>query len=153
MTPVRLCPSRRSLLLLLVPALAALFLCGTPDSSCTGVRLRARAHVSISRTGTSLVVLPESGQYAMETAQLIAQLRKITLPRGEEWKIMDKHGTVVFEGLPPPTSEGLASQDEQRPPPRRSSRGLPELDCGQLRQLLLLLDSLQAGMVHCVHNL
>ena len=65
---------------------------------------------------------------------------------------MDMYGTVVFEDLPPPTSEGLASQDEQRPPPRRPSRGLPELDCGQLRHLLLL-DSLQPGTVHWEHNL
>jgi hypothetical protein len=63
-----------------------------------------------------------------------------------------KYGTVVFEDLPPPTSEGLASQDEQRSPPWRLSRGLPELDCGQLHQLLLL-DSLQPGTVHWEHNL
>ena len=74
-------------------------------------------------------MLPESGQYAWRTAQLTAQLRKITIPGGEEWNLMDNYGTAVFEDLPP-TSKGLASQDEQRPLPRRSSRGLPELDCG-----------------------
>jgi hypothetical protein len=83
-------------------------------------------------------------------AELIAQLRKITLPEGQRVEMMDKDGTVVFEDLPPHTSEGLASQDEQRPPPWRPSRGVPELDCGQLRQLLLA--SLQPGTVHWEHK-
>ncbi|KAF8493381.1 hypothetical protein F5888DRAFT_1636560 [Russula emetica] len=65
------------------------FCAGTPAARGHDVRLRARAYVSISRTGTSLVVLPESGQYALETAQLIVQLCKITLPEGEEEKLME----------------------------------------------------------------
>lgn len=109
-----LCPSRRSLLLLLEPALAALFLTSCRflrgvlqllyDTRGHDVRLRRKpkSAVNISHTGTSLAVLSESGQYASETAQLIAQLHNITLPVGEEWKLkmMDKHGTVVFEDIP-----------------------------------------------------
>jgi hypothetical protein len=74
------------------------------DTRGHDVRLRRKpkSAVSISHTGTSLAVLSESGQYASETAQLIAQLRNITLLVGEEWKLkmMDKHGTVVFEDIP-----------------------------------------------------
>jgi 2-polyprenyl-6-methoxyphenol hydroxylase-like FAD-dependent oxidoreductase len=84
----------------------------------------------------------------LETAQLTAQFRKIARPEGEEMKITDKHGTVVFEDRPPPTPEAPSSQDEQGPPPRG---GRPEVDRGQLRQLLL--DSLNPGTVHWEHTL
>lgn len=94
--------------------------------------------------GGSLDMHPESGQYALETAQLTAQFRKVARPEGEETKIMDKHGTVVFED---PTPEGPPSRDEQGPP--RGDR--PEVDRGQLRQLLL--DSLHPGTVHWEHSL
>ncbi|KAF8474486.1 hypothetical protein DFH94DRAFT_654974 [Russula ochroleuca] len=94
--------------------------------------------------GGSLDMHPESGQYALETAQLTAQFRKVARPEGEETKITDKHGTVVFED---PSPEGPPSRDEQGPP--RGDR--PEVDRGQLRQLLL--DSLHPGTVHWEHSL
>jgi 2-polyprenyl-6-methoxyphenol hydroxylase-like FAD-dependent oxidoreductase len=97
--------------------------------------------------GGSLDIHPESGQYALETAQLTAQFRKIARPEGEEMKITDKHGTVVFEDLPPPTPEGPSSQGERGP----LHGGRPEVDRGQLRQLLL--DSLHPGTVHWEHSL
>ena len=97
--------------------------------------------------GGSLDMHPGSGQYALETAQLTAQFRKVARPEGEEMKITDKHGTVVFEHHPPPTPEGPSSQDEQGPP--HGDR--PEIDRGQLRQLLL--DSLHPGTVHWEHTL
>jgi 2-polyprenyl-6-methoxyphenol hydroxylase-like FAD-dependent oxidoreductase len=97
--------------------------------------------------GGSLDMHPESGQYALETAQLTAQFRKVARPEGEEMRITDKHGTVVFKHLPPPTSERPSSQDEQGPP--RGDR--PEVDRGQLRQLLL--DSLHPGTVLWDHTL
>jgi 2-polyprenyl-6-methoxyphenol hydroxylase-like FAD-dependent oxidoreductase len=99
--------------------------------------------------GGSLDMHPESGQYALETAQLTAQFRKLARPEGEEMRILDKHGTVVFEDLPPPApaSEDPAPQDEHGP--RRGDR--PEIDRGQLRQLLL--DSLRPGTVRWEHNL
>ena len=90
--------------------------------------------------GGSLDIHPETGQYALETAQLTAQFRKVARPEGEDTRITDKHGTVVFEDLPPPTPE------EGRP-----HAGRPEVDRGQLRQLLL--DSLHPGTVHWEHNL
>jgi 2-polyprenyl-6-methoxyphenol hydroxylase-like FAD-dependent oxidoreductase len=39
--------------------------------------------------GGSLDMHPESGQYALETAQLTAQFRKVARPEGEEMKILD----------------------------------------------------------------
>jgi 2-polyprenyl-6-methoxyphenol hydroxylase-like FAD-dependent oxidoreductase len=97
--------------------------------------------------GGSLDIHPETGQYALETAKLTAQFRKVARPEGEEMKITDKHGTVFFEDLPPPAPEDHPSVDEQGPP--RGDR--PEVDRGQLRQLLL--DSLHLGTVQWEHNL
>ena len=97
--------------------------------------------------GGSLDIHPETGQYALETAQLTAQFREVARPEGEETKITDKHGTVVFEDLPPPTPEDHSSRDGQGPP----HGGRPEVDRGQLRQLLL--DSLHPGTVQWEHNL
>jgi len=97
--------------------------------------------------GGSLDMHPESGQYALETAQLTSQFRKIVRPEGEEMKIMDKQGIVVFEDLPPPALESPAPRDEHGP--RRGDR--PEVDRGQLRHLLL--DSLQPGTVRWEHDL
>ncbi|KAI0000204.1 hypothetical protein BJV74DRAFT_766978 [Russula compacta] len=97
--------------------------------------------------GGSLDMHPESGLYALETAQLTTQFRKVARPEGDEMKIVDKHGTVVFQDLPPPAPENLSSQDEQDLP----LAGRPEVDRGQLRQLLL--DSLHPGTVHWEHSL
>jgi 2-polyprenyl-6-methoxyphenol hydroxylase-like FAD-dependent oxidoreductase len=97
--------------------------------------------------GGSLDMHPGSGQYALQTAQLTAQFRKVARPEGEEMKFMDKHGTVVFEHAPPSAAES-SSGDEQGPP-RRGDR--PEVDRGQLRQLLL--DSLHPDTVQWGHSL
>ena len=85
--------------------------------------------------GGSLDIHPETGQYALETTQLTAQFRKVARPEGEleETKITDKHGAVIFEDLPPPAPEDHPSWDGQGP--GRGDR--PEVDCGQLHQLLL----------------
>lgn len=108
-----------------------------------------REPTSSSRAqGGSLDMHPESGQYALETAQLTTQFRKVARPEGDETKIVDKHGTVVFQDLPSPAPESLSSQDEPADSPLS---GRPEVDRGQLRQLLL--DSLLPGTVHWEHNL
>ncbi|KAI0252476.1 hypothetical protein BJV78DRAFT_1390758 [Lactifluus subvellereus] len=92
--------------------------------------------------GGSLDMHPESGQYALETAQLTAQFRKVARPEDEGMKIVDKHGAVVFGDAPPAPPEGPSS-------PRRRDR--PEVDRGQLRQLLL--DSLHPDTVRWGHTL
>ncbi|KAI0298696.1 hypothetical protein B0F90DRAFT_1731835 [Multifurca ochricompacta] len=108
-----------------------------------------REFTSSSRgQGGSLDMHTESGQYALETAQLTAQFRKIARPEGEDLKIVDKHGTVFFEDTPPPpAAEDPPSQGQQGPP----RGGRPEVDRGQLRQLLL--DSLHPDTVQWGHNL
>ncbi|KAH9031639.1 monooxygenase [Lactarius pseudohatsudake] len=86
-----------------------------------------------SRTqGGSLDMHPGSGQYALETAGLTAQFRKLARPEDEEMKIADKHGTIALEERAPPLG------------------GRPEIDRGQLRQLLI--DSLLPGTIHWDHG-
>ena len=97
--------------------------------------------------GGSLDIHPGTGQYALETARLTAQFREIARPEDDKMKIADKHGTVVFEDLAQPTPEDHSSRDEKHPP----HGGRPEVDRGQLRQLLL--DSLHPGTVQWEHDL
>ncbi|KAF8492579.1 monooxygenase [Russula emetica] len=112
------------------------------------VTIFEREPTSSSRgQGGTLDMHRQTGQYALETAQLTAQFRKVARPEGEETRFTDKHGTVVFEDLPPPASEDHPSKDEQGP----LHGGRPEVDRGQLRQLLL--DSLHPGTVQWEHNL
>ncbi|KAH9061082.1 monooxygenase [Lactarius vividus] len=89
---------------------------------------------------------PGSGQYALETAGLTAQFRKLARPEDEEVKITDKHGTIALEEVPPPPAADDPSSPDERAPPRG---GRPEIDRGQLRQLLF--DSLLPGTVHWDH--
>ncbi|KAF8260821.1 hypothetical protein EI94DRAFT_1667621 [Lactarius quietus] len=95
--------------------------------------------------GGSLDIHPETGQYALETAQLTAQFRKLARPEDDLMRIADKCGLVAIEVEPPPTPKDPSS-DEQAAP--RKDR--PEIDRGQLRQLLL--DSLHPGTVHWDHG-
>ncbi|KAN0131650.1 hypothetical protein V8E53_010492 [Lactarius tabidus] len=81
--------------------------------------------------GGSLDMHAESGQYALEIAQLTAQFRKFARPEDDLTKIADKHGTVVIDPAAP-----------------RGDR--PEIDRGQLRQLLL--DSLHPDTIHWGHG-
>ncbi|KAH9074190.1 monooxygenase FAD-binding protein [Lactarius deliciosus] len=103
---------------------------------------------SASRTqGGSLDMHPGSGQYALETAGLTAQFRKLARSEDEEVKIADKHGTIALQEVPPPpAAEDPPSLDERAPP----RGGRPEIDRGQLRQLLI--DSLLPGTVHWNHG-
>ena len=95
--------------------------------------------------GGSLDMHADTGQYALETAQLTAQFRKLARPEDDLMRIADKHGSVVLEVEPPPAVEDPSS--DERAAPRG---GRPEIDRGQLRQLLL--DSLHPGTVHWDHG-
>ncbi|KAI9438618.1 monooxygenase [Lactarius indigo] len=89
---------------------------------------------SASRTqGGSLDMHPESGHSQR--------------PEDEEVKITDKHGSIALEEVPPPPAAEDPSSPDERAPPRG---GRPEIDRGQLRQLLL--DSLHPGTVHWDHG-
>ncbi|KAH9973871.1 hypothetical protein BGW80DRAFT_227672 [Lactifluus volemus] len=108
-----------------------------------------REPTSSSRTqGGSLDMHPESGQYALQTAQLMEQFRKVARPEDDEMKIVDKHGTMVYEDGPPPAAESITLEGEVDP---TRLGGRPEVDRGQLRQLLL--DSLQPDTVRWGHDL
>src|SRR6266404_7579283 len=73
--------------------------------------------------GGSLEMHPDSGQYALETAGLTAEFRKLARPEGEKMKITNKHGLVVFEEAPPPAAEDPASGERVS-----SHRNRPEID-------------------------
>lgn len=91
--------------------------------------------------GGSLDMHFETGQYALEIAQLTAQFRKLARPEDDLMKIADKHGSVAIEVEPPPAPEASSSDGRAAPRGHR-----PEIDRGQLRQLLI--DSLHPGTVH-----
>lgn len=95
--------------------------------------------------GGSLDMHAESGQYALEVAQLTAQFRKFARPEDDLMKITDKYGSVAIDVEPPPAPE--ASSSDERAAPRGDR---PEIDRGQLRQLLL--DSLHPDTVHWGHG-
>ncbi|WP_285575321.1 FAD-dependent oxidoreductase [Actinoallomurus iriomotensis] len=78
--------------------------------------------------GGMLDIHEDSGQAALRAAGLHDDFRALVLPGGEAMRILDKHGTVLLE-----------QSDED------SSHGRPEVDRGQLRDLLL--DSLPDGTV------
>jgi 2-polyprenyl-6-methoxyphenol hydroxylase-like FAD-dependent oxidoreductase len=67
----------------------------------------------------------ESGQRALRAAGLLGEFRRIVLPGGDATIVRDRHGTVLH------ADDG--------------ANGRPEVDRGQLRQLLL--DSLPAGSI------
>jgi 2-polyprenyl-6-methoxyphenol hydroxylase-like FAD-dependent oxidoreductase len=78
--------------------------------------------------GGMLDIHEESGQAALRAAGLHEKFRALVLPGGEAMRILDKHATVLLE-----------QRDED------SSHTRPEIDRGQLRELLL--DSLPDGTV------
>ncbi|BCY06931.1 NAD(P)/FAD-dependent oxidoreductase [Actinoplanes sp. L3-i22] len=77
--------------------------------------------------GGMLDIHDYNGQVALKAAGLFDEFRKIIHPGGEATRILDKHGTVHTDE----TDEGDGTR--------------PEVDRGQLRQLLL--DSLPAGTI------
>jgi 2-polyprenyl-6-methoxyphenol hydroxylase-like FAD-dependent oxidoreductase len=70
--------------------------------------------------GGSLDLHPESGIIAMKAAGLFDQFKKFARYEGEQMKIIDKHGVVLFDEEAPlsPPSEG---EDD-------GSNGRPEID-------------------------
>jgi 2-polyprenyl-6-methoxyphenol hydroxylase-like FAD-dependent oxidoreductase len=77
--------------------------------------------------GGMLDIHDYNGQVAIKAAGLIEQFQKIIHPGGEATRILDKHGTVYTDE--PDDGDG----------------GRPEVDRGQLRQMLL--DSLPDGTI------
>ncbi|KAF8264727.1 hypothetical protein EI94DRAFT_1772580 [Lactarius quietus] len=89
--------------------------------------------------GGSLDIHTETGQYALEMAQLTAQFRKYARPEDDLMRVVES---------PPAQKEPQEEpSSNERAAPRRDR---PEIDRGQLRQLLL--DSLQPGTIHWDHG-
>jgi 2-polyprenyl-6-methoxyphenol hydroxylase-like FAD-dependent oxidoreductase len=84
--------------------------------------------------GGTLDMHPDTGQHALHAAGLWDAFTALSRPEGEQIRLVSRDGQVVFDAAP--------AQDGQ---------GNPEIDRGQLRDLLL--DSLDPGTVHWGHKL
>ncbi|KAJ7804669.1 fumarate reductase/succinate dehydrogenase flavoprotein domain-containing protein [Mycena olivaceomarginata] len=85
--------------------------------------------------GGTLDIHPKTGQVALELAGLTKEFRALARPEGEEMRIVDKHATTHH-----------ADEVQEAPAPgAQGARDRPEVDRGQLRQIML--DSLEAGTV------
>jgi 2-polyprenyl-6-methoxyphenol hydroxylase-like FAD-dependent oxidoreductase len=83
-------------------------------------------HSATRPQGGSLDLHPESGQYALEQAGLTAEFKRVARYQDQEFRIYNKHGELLH-------------LDESNAGDR------PEIDRGQLRQILL--DSLPEGRI------
>jgi len=83
--------------------------------------------------GGSLDMHVESGQFAIETAGLTAEFKRIARYEDQEARVYDKHGELMFVDAD------------------TSGKDRPEVDRGHLRQMLL--DSLPTGYVRWGHQL
>ena len=86
------------------------------------------------KQGGSLDMHEESGQFALRTAGLYEEFRRLTHPQGEAMRILDKSGTV-FINFAPEEGEGVR----------------PEIDRTVLRDLLIA--SLDPGTIMWGHKL
>ena len=84
--------------------------------------------------GGTLDLHVESGQWALEVAELLEQFKAIARPEGEDTRIVSNDGRVLWE-------EVAAGPKMAR----------PEIDRPKLRQLLI--DSLMPGTIHWDHRL
>ncbi|MFE6847430.1 FAD-dependent oxidoreductase [Streptomyces sp. NPDC057686] len=86
--------------------------------------------------GGTLDLHPDSGQDALRRAGLLEGFLALARPEGRQMRLVGRDGRVLFDAVPP----GSDTED-----------GNPEIDRGQLRDLLL--DSLDPGTVHWNHKL
>ncbi|MGV2919729.1 FAD-dependent oxidoreductase [Streptomyces alfalfae] len=72
--------------------------------------------------GGSLDMHPETGQLALRDAGLLAEFVDLARPEGRQMRLVGRDGRVLFDAAPPETDPG---------------DGNPEIDRGQLRELLV----------------
>jgi len=84
--------------------------------------------------GGTLDMHADSGQAALRAAGLLEQFRQLSRPEGQQMRLLDRDGTVLFDDAP--------GADEDHG---------PEIDRGQLRDLLL--DTLDPDTVRWSHKL
>jgi 2-polyprenyl-6-methoxyphenol hydroxylase-like FAD-dependent oxidoreductase len=116
---------------------------GPSGLTCARVLQQHRIPVTVydldaSRTarpqGGTLDMHADSGQVALRAAGLYEQFGHLSRPEGQQMRLLDRHGTVLFDDSPG------ADEDHN-----------PEIDRGQLRDLLL--DSLHPDTVQWGHKL
>lgn len=90
-------------------------------------------HTSIRPQGGSLDMHEESGQYAIECARLTTEFKRIARYEDQEARIRNQHGELLF------VEENVTGKNR------------PEVDRGQLRQMLL--DSLPTAVIRWDHEL
>ncbi|MFG2714188.1 FAD-dependent oxidoreductase [Streptomyces goshikiensis] len=84
--------------------------------------------------GGTLDMQPDSGQHALRAADLWDDFAALARPEGEQWRLAGRDGRITFDAAPP-----------------QGGQGSPEIDRGQLRDLLL--GSLAPGTVQWGHKL
>ncbi|MGW5868600.1 FAD-dependent oxidoreductase [Streptomyces sp. NPDC055239] len=96
--------------------------------------------VDASRTaraqGGSLDMHPDSGQHALRAAGLLDEFLAAARPEGQQMRLVGRDGRTLFDAVPPEAD---------------TTEGNPEIDRGQLRDLLL--DSLKPDTVRWGHKL
>jgi 2-polyprenyl-6-methoxyphenol hydroxylase-like FAD-dependent oxidoreductase len=91
------------------------------------------ASIDVRSQGGTLDLHMESGQYALKTANLFDKFQALCRPEGQDTRIVDKSGKVHYEEVS-----------------NENNYGRPEIDRGDLRQLLL--ESLKANTIAQGHN-
>lgn len=90
--------------------------------------------VDIRSQGGTLDLHVESGQHALQVAELFDKFRAVCRPEGQDMRVLDKSGKIHYEEV---------SND--------NNFDRPEIDRGDLRQILL--DSLKPNTIVQGHNL
>ncbi|MEU8487922.1 NAD(P)/FAD-dependent oxidoreductase [Streptomyces sp. NPDC048641] len=86
--------------------------------------------------GGTLDMHPDSGQHALRAADLWADFRRLARPEGQQMRLVGRDGQVLFDAVPPQAD---------------TTDGNPEIDRGQLRDILL--DTLAPDTVQWGHKL
>lgn len=90
--------------------------------------------------GGTLDMHPGSGRRALREAGLLDEFTALARPEGRQMRLVGRDGQVLFDAAPPEVGGGADAVD-----------GNPEIDRGQLRDLLL--NSLHPGTVRWSHKL
>ncbi|MEV6025220.1 NAD(P)/FAD-dependent oxidoreductase [Streptomyces sp. NPDC052036] len=91
---------------------------------------------SARNQGGTLDMHPDSGQDALRGAGLLEDFLALARPEGRQMRLVGRDARVLFDAVPPEAD---------------TEDGNPEIDRGQLRELLL--DSLEPGTVRWSHRL
>jgi 2-polyprenyl-6-methoxyphenol hydroxylase-like FAD-dependent oxidoreductase len=90
--------------------------------------------IDVRSQGGTLDLRVESGQYALQTAELFDKFQALCRPEGQDMRIIDKSGVVHLEDISP-----------------ENNFDRPEIDRGDLRQILL--ESLKTNTIAQGHSL